>query len=441
MLEDKVSKYNIEVEHSDCMILYNALTDNLLPISYKEYSVVETLLEHLPEFYNRFPELYSAFIQSGFIINSEFNELAYIKLQNKRRVYTHNDYRITINPTLDCNLKCWYCIVDYAGAKHERERMSDETVAALNKHIEELVIRQKANTIHLDWFGGEPTIYFDEVISKVSKSAKSVTSENNVHFRQQITTNATLLNEERILQMKDFGFIIFQIPIDGNERHHNKIKFFNNKQGTYRKIIENINLISDLIPDVYIALRINYDKQTLKNISDIFPDISEKSKKCITVDFQRVWQIPCSEKERQLLKTSKEDFLAAGLRSYFWAYNPMQFRRCYADSFHYYAINYNGKVFKCTARDYGDDKVIGSLLPSGKIEWNDDLLSKYFEKSPFENEMCENCKMLPLCMGPCIQKNYEFRINKKPFRCLYENVEYSLSDYIIEAAKKRNLIQ
>ena len=439
-MNDKVSNYNIEVEHTDCMLLYNALTNALLPVSFKDYAVIETLLEHLPEFSDKYPELYAAFQRSGFIIDAEFDELSYIKLQNKRRIYTHNNYRITINPTLDCNLKCWYCSVGYTGAKYNRERMSDETVAALNSHIQILATQQKAQSILLDWFGGEPLLYYDEVISKVFAFAQPLLFANNVELQQHITTNATLLNKERILQMKDWGFISCQIPIDGNEHHHNLIKYDQDKQGTYRKVVDNINLLTELIPTIYITLRINYDKQTLKHIRDILPDFTEQSKKCILVDFQRVWQVQCTDDERNLLKMAKEEFLAAGFKSSFWAYKPRQFNCCYADSYRYYAINYNGKVFKCTARNYGDDLVIGNLQPSGRIEWNDGILSKLYEKATFENEMCKQCQMLPLCMGPCIQKNYDMRKNNTALRCLYENVEYSLSDYIVDIAKQRNLI-
>ena len=440
-MNDKVSIYNIETEHTDCMLLYNALTDKLLPTNFENYTVIEALLEHLPEFSNRFPDLYEAFKRAGFIVNSDFDELAFIKLQNKRKVFAHNNYRITINPTLDCNLKCWYCSVDYAGTKHNRERMSDETVAALNNHISSLTTQKKAHSISLDWFGGEPMLYYDEVVSKVSASAVSVASEQKVLFRQQMTTNATLLSEERIREMKDWGFYSFQIPIDGNERRHNKIKFYQDKQGTYRKIVENINLLAEIIPTVLIYLRINYDRQTLKNIQDILPDFTEKSKRCISVDFQRVWQVKCTDKERELLKDAKEYFRQAGFRSEFWAYSPNSFRRCYADSFLYYAVHYNGKVFKCTARDYNDDIAIGHLLNSGKIEWNDALLSKYFETAPFENGVCEKCKIFPLCMGPCVQKSYELRKRNEPMRCICEDVEYSLKDYVIEKARKRNLIK
>jgi uncharacterized protein len=438
---ETVSRYNIEVEHSGGMLLYNALTDKLLPISFKEYAIVETMLEHLTEFQKRYPDLYAAFRKSGFIIDSGFDELAYIKLQNKKRVYAHGNYHLTINPTLDCNLKCWYCSVGYAGTKHNREQMSDETVNALSRHVENLAVRQKAQSILLDWFGGEPMMYYDEVIRKVSELAQPIAMEHKANLSQHITTNATLLNEERIRQMKDFGFTFFQIPIDGNERRHNQVKYYPCKQGSYRDVVNNINLIADIIPNIYITLRINYDKQTLKNIRDILPDFSEKSKSHIRVDFQRIWQVPCTDKERELLHAAKEDFRAAGFQSDFWAYKPASFKRCYADSYLYYAINYNGKVFKCTARDYGDDKVIGNLQPSGQIKWNENILSKLFEKATFENEMCESCKMLPLCMGPCIQKNYEARINGTPLTCIYKNVEYSLSNYIIDMAKKRSLIQ
>ena len=438
-MEDKVSRYNIEVEHTNCMLLYNALTDALLPVSFEEYAIVETLMEHLKEFQKRYPTLYATFKRVGFIV--DFDELAYIKLQNKKRVYAHSNYHLTINPTLDCNLKCWYCSVSCAGTKHNRERMSDETVSALNNHIQDLAMHQKANSIFLDWFGGEPMMYFDEVISKVSAFVKPITEEYKIDLSQRITTNATLLNGDRIWQMKDFGFIFFQIAVDGNKRRHNMIKRYSDKKGTYSDIINNINLLTDIIPNVHITLRINYDRQTLKNIKDILPDLSEQSKKCITVDFQRVWQVPCSDNERKQLKKAKEDFDVAGFRSNFWAYKPRGFICCYADSLLYYAINYNGKVFKCTARDYSDELVLGDLQPTGKIVWNEGRLSKYFEKATFENEMCESCKMLPLCMGPCIQKNYEIRTKNQTFRCLHENVEYSLSDHIIETAKKRNLIQ
>lgn len=440
-MKDKSSRYNIEVDYKDGILLYNALTNKLLPVNFKDYSAIETLLENLSVFKDTYPDLYEAFKKSGFIVAADFDELAYIKLQNKKSVFINKDYHLTINPTLDCNLNCWYCSVNYAGAKHDRERMSDETVNSVNKHVVDLVTIQKAKSILLDWFGGEPLMYFDEVISKVSESAQRIASDHNVKFRQQITTNATLLNEDRIRKMKDSSFGFFQITIDGNECRHNQIRYYSGKQGTYRDIVNNINLLTSIIPNIHICLRINYDNQTLKNIGDIFKDFSEKCKSRITVDFQRVWQIKCTDEMKQLLKDAKEDAKSSGFHSRFWAYAPLRHRCCYADSFNHYVINYNGRIFKCTARDYGDEMVMGYLQPSGEIAWNDGIVSKLFEKATFENERCENCNILPLCMGPCIQKNYENRIRNTPLPCLFDNVEYSLASYVNEIARQRNLIE
>lgn len=83
-MNDKVSRYNIAVEYDDGVLLYNTLSNKILPISAKDYAVIETLMENLLTFQSRFPNLYVAFRHSGFIVDSDFDELAYLKLQNKR---------------------------------------------------------------------------------------------------------------------------------------------------------------------------------------------------------------------------------------------------------------------------------------------------------------------------------------------------------------------
>ena len=436
---DKISFYNIEVAYGNYILLYNTLTDSLVCFTKEEFSVIGQLLQDLQMFNGEYPLLFEELKKSGFIENENYDELEYIKLQNKRCIFANSDFHITINPTLDCNLSCWYCSVELAKVKHNGG-MTTDVVNKVIAHIHHVIIEQKATSLHLDWFGGEPLMYFNKVIEPISAYANKLVTENNVKFSQNITTNATLLNADRIWRMKELNFTRFQIPIDGNEQRHNKIKYFSNNKGTYRLVMDNINMVADIIPNVNIILRINYDRQTLNHIRDIVQDIMEKSKCHIQVDFQEVWQVSCSEKELKLLEEVKEEFRLNGLISDFWAYRPQKFYRCYADKLHQYAINYNGKVFKCTARDYGDDKVIGTLSSNGKIVWNDGLISLFFSKSTFDNERCLHCKQLPICMGPCIQKNYESRINNTPLPCVADNSQFSLTSYVVEDAKKRGLI-
>ena len=387
----KLSNYNFEVEHDEHVLLYNGLSDKLLPVSYEEFSALETLLEHLDVFEKMYPDLFNAFKKAGFIIDGDFDELAFIRLQNKKTVYNNRDYHITINPTLDCNLKCWYCSVDYAGTKHDKSHMSSETIEALKNHIISLIVDRKADSILLDWFGGEPTMFYDEVIKPISLAIIPEIEKYGINFKQQITSNGTLFNEERLREMKEFKFNFFQISTDGNEKQHNKVKYFADKSGSYKKVFENINLITDILPNAAVILRINYDKQTLKNITDIIDDLSENSKKRVSVDFQKIWQIKITDKERILLDEAKKEFEKKGLYFHFWVYKPRRFKRCYSDSFSHYVINYNAKVFKCTARDYSDNILLGTLMPSGKIEWDKKRQSDYFGYATFDNPMCEKC--------------------------------------------------
>lgn len=435
---DKVSYYNNVVYNQDNVILYNTLSDYMISLSKEEYTEIEYLLDNLDTFRSEYPDLYKAMKDNGFIINSTFDELSYIKLQNNHIVYADNYYHVIVNPTLDCNLKCWYCSTEYAKAKHNGG-MNDKTILNLKKHLYGLIKQHRVKNLYLDWFGGEPMLQFDKVIIPVSSYVKEILSDDII-YNQHMTTNATLIDEHRVFQMKDLGFTSFQIPIDGNEHRHNQVKFFTDKSSTYKRVIDSINLISSIIPNVGITLRINYDYQTLKNILDIANDISDESKKCIRIDFQKVWQIKDRINERNLLIEIKEAFNSNGFCTSFWAYTPMRFHRCYADRISNYVINYDGRIFKCAARDYGDDKVIGHLLDNGDIEWNKELLSTLFSESTFNNSRCLKCKILPICMGPCIINCHEAKLAKKTIPCIVDYAQYSFESYVIEEASKRKLI-
>jgi hypothetical protein len=43
VMNHKVSRYNIEIEHTNSMLLYNQLTDKIFNASYEDYAVIETL--------------------------------------------------------------------------------------------------------------------------------------------------------------------------------------------------------------------------------------------------------------------------------------------------------------------------------------------------------------------------------------------------------------
>jgi uncharacterized protein len=226
--------------------------------------------------------------------------------------------------------------------------------------------------------------------------------------------------------------------LDGHRERHDKIR---NRKGepSYNRIIRNINLLCEQVTDINITLRINYDNQTLKtkNITDVLYDIFEENRCRIQIDMQRVWQTT----QKTKLDTNNEDVASfvntakvAGYRYISCAGSlPVgHFYNCYASKFHYLEINYDGKIYKCTARGYNDDYVLGELLDDGSVKWNEKRLSKLYDKPTFDNPMCLDCKYLPLCWGPCPQKIVETPEEKIYNICNLKYTERPMKEKIID---------
>ncbi len=436
----KLSKYNFKVEYNDTLLLYNPLSNIIAPIKLVDKGILIKLLNNLPVFIKEKAELFTKFKDWGFIINKDFDEIDYIRLMNHKKVFISRYYRLTINPTLDCNMSCWYCTVDSAGVIRPNKRMSDAVIKNIKKHASLLIEKKLIDGIFLDWFGGEPMLYFYEVILPIASHIKDMAIKYNIPMTHHITTNGYLIDKNNLNEIKKISLNSFQITLDGNEEKHNKIRKHNGLP-TFNKIIENINLICDKIENPRITLRINYDRKTLYNISEIIPKILKHNRNKIRVSFQKVFQIgKLDEDENLLLKKVIGEFEESGFRVTYWAFRPNSYHTCYSDKFYHAVVNYDGNVYKCTARDYSENIRAGVLKNNGEIEWNYKLLSRMFSKATFENDKCLNCKLLPLCFGPCIQKTYEVLIKKAKFKCLMEDSELSIDTFIISEAKKRNLI-
>ena len=58
----------------------------------------------------------------------------------------------------------------------------------------------------------------------------------------------------------------------------------------------------------------------------------------------------------------------------------------------------------CTVRGYDERRCVGSLSEDGSVKWKGGLLSYMYTSPAFDNTKCLYCKLLPVCMGPCITK-------------------------------------
>ena len=428
----KLSKYNHYIPYRNKIIFFNAMSGALFLVEKNQYEIFNKLKNSL-ESLKKYKDFFDALEKSRFIINFSINELDIIRFRNHKDIFIDNKYILKINPTMECNFNCWYCY-----EKRIKGKMSDEVMQSIIKHVQSLVETNKISGLHLGWFGGEPLLYFDDIVYPLSKELIKIVKKYDLPFTNSITTNGYLLEENIISKLEKIEIKDYQITLDGCEDMHNKSRQTKNGFPTYRKIIDNINILCEKINNISILLRINYNDKTLNELHKIVKDINSKHKNKIKINFQRIWQT--HDKTKGLnpkLKKMYNIFNNSGLSSNCSSFNLHSGFVCYADKYHSAVINFNGNVYKCTAQDFNEENKVGFLNKDGKIEWIPELIIKRFSKATFENEMCLKCNLLPICNGFCSQKliGNKTKDDLNNSCVLYLN-EMSVEDYIINLYKE-----
>lgn len=310
-----------------------------------------------------------------------------------------SSFFLTIYPTIDCNLRCWYCY-----ESHENNAcMDNDTVLKVRKLIRNVICRKKIKNLFLSFFGGEPLLRFEEIVKPFISYTRDMCKDHNVDLYIDITSNGVLMTDDVIndlLSLELNNTPLFQITLDGNRKEHNKVKFTKNGRGTYDIIINNIkNALKAGIP---INNRLNYTQKNIDSLIDVLDEYSELTKeerKNLFVDFQQVWQDASNQSAR-----NKALKLASLYRIHSCQVRMdkrLNRGRCNNDMENQATINYNGLVYKCTAIDFKSDNAEGKLKDDGTIEWNN-RCSRRMEYR-FGNSNCHSCKIFPICHGGCSQ--------------------------------------
>lgn len=432
----KLSKYNYVLNENSKFIYFNGMTGAIFAMNEDEHKKMSSLWEDLDTFKQNYGSVFKRFIEWGFFVPVDIDEIDRLRFNNKTAVFSDKFYRLIMNPTTDCIFNCWYCDQH----SQDKGRMSDEIIDKVKKHLDYMVFIERITGLHVDWFGGEPLIYFNEVIAPISEYAMKLAGEVKIPFKNQITTNGYLLDKEMILRMKSLKLNTFQITIDGDERRHNKIRNLDGKP-SFQRIIENMVMLLENIPEAHITLRINFDDSTLmvSNFDDVFKHVPKHLRKRIFVSLQRVWQTmkknECKIDNQELIHL-RDSAINAGYgvseTSAFAVGNPI---KCYCDRLYNTVIDYDGKIYKCTART---NKEAGTLNKEGSITWNHDTMTHLYSRPPFENKQCLECKHLPICLGTCTQNHSGS--SEKPDNCTLEHAEINVESFIKSLLKRKEIL-
>ena len=382
----KLSRYNNYIKHEEKFIIYNALSKGTMLIEPLLYDLIKTAnennnIEHLLKIH---PTFYKALVSDCFIIEDKKNELEEVKrIREEVDLENTRSFRLTINPTMNCNFKCWYCYESHV----KDSKMESNNLLKVKQFIQTKISQSKTlEEFHISWFGGEPFLYYDQVIQPIIEHTDQICREHNVKLIMDFTTNGFLLNEKRASFLQQFPSSNYQITLDGGKEEHNTVRYVSENRGSYDDIVKNIKLLC--AHQLNVILRINYTKKNLgsvANIVDDFENMSPEDKKFLSVTFHKVWQ----EQDNTLGNTVNSliaYFRSKGLNAMVGGLPDNLKNPCYADKNNHAVINYNGELFKCTARDFSKENSEGFIDEQGQLIWNE----KYHKRldSKFKNKPC-----------------------------------------------------
>ncbi len=396
------SKYNVFKTFNDTVVGINLFRKMIFAIDIEKYSKICRYSNKLDRLEKDDPVLFSLMHKLGVIQTSVFDTSIYrsLLLNNRIENFNSSEYRLTINPTLNCNFSCWYCY-----ESHPKRRMSKETVTAILKFIDNLTSEKNLSKFYLDWFGGEPLLCYNTVMKQLATGAKKICTEKDILFESGMTTNGYLIKEDMIPFFEEINMQSFQITLDGAKNIHNTIRYTKANRGdSYDRIVRSIILLAEKMHPQNLALRINFTRESFSSVKDIIASFPTEVRKKITILLQQVWQDKDNGKVSiQEIEGLRLDFAEAGFLIDKEILNTKGYS-CYADKYNQAVINYDGRIFKCTAKNFEKEREDGTLTKGGEIVWSEILLPLKLSKATFENKKCMNCKYLPVCFGPCSQK-------------------------------------
>jgi uncharacterized protein len=424
MIVMRSSKYNVFFEYQGKHIGFNCYS--------REYVIIEPLLLELYSNgaqKNDFSELkdihinfYNFLVDKGFLVDDSIDEFEQVKEMSRRIDSNSSNYELIINPTMNCNFKCWYCYETHI----KDSKMDIETVAATIAFAKGIITTQEGlKNFRISFFGGEPLLYFKKVIEPILISVSALCKENDINFICGMTTNGLLIDQQMLDVCSNYGLQGFQITLDGNREQHDKVRFISEGKGSYDRIVSNIILAAK--NKRRVTVRVNISPNTLINIDDIqreFINLNEEDRAYINFDFHKVWQV--EEKIDDEIDNSRLDFKENGFKIDS-GFHDTVVNSCYADKRYQATINYNGEVFKCTARDFKNGSGEGKLNSDGSIDWNERYEKRL--NSKFNNPPCKECSILPICGGGCSQQALE-----------HEGIDYCVHDFD-ESSKVKEVIK
>ncbi len=338
-----------------------------------------------------------------FLCPASLDEVSELQGRDKQQRQTKSTFFLTIAPTLACNFRCDYCF------QHSSVTVMDERVAdALIAFSEERL--RGSERFMITWFGGEPTLCLDTVVSLQKRLAVMSVRFGVKELTSTIITNGFLLNAEMAQRLTEVGIDEAQITLDGPREIHDRRRMMSGGRGTFDRILANVEESCRIMR---IIVRINVDSQNgaaplevvdllqqrglLQHVNIYFAPVNPSNGVCADVSGRCLSTEAFAHLQVELYR----ELVRRGVyRIEYPQVAPGGY--CGAGNDHSFVVAPNGLLFKCWEElSLNPDEAIGDVFSTSRSERQQRNLDRYRNFDAFSRSGCRECAILPLCMGGC----------------------------------------
>lgn len=394
------------------LLIYNSENNAFFKVSEEIYDYIEALSKEKDTSIS--PNIKDLLIKHKIIIpdSKKYSYYNKIKLISYMERFSQNKLTLNVMPTTSCNFYCPYCFEKTKTNHTISDEIIDNLIQFINKHT-------NTKILNLMWYGGEPLLAFNKIEKILLRLEKEVSIPLKAH---SIVTNGYLFDQNVCELFKKYPLTDIQITLDGSENEHNQKRFSKTDKSTYSKILNNIDLILNELPETHVFIRVNIDEKNKASFQQIYELLHQRWKgKNISLypGFVRIE----NEEQTQMIAPS---IIENSQRNFFMEleengvgvnfYPTIRDKTCSAVRINSYIIGPEGEIYKCWNDVSNKNKIIG-YINSSRLT-NADLLAKYMvDSSIFDDAKCKDCFFFPICAGGCPQ----YRLQNK-----YENGSYNL---------------
>lgn len=347
-------------------------------------------------------------VKNKYAVIEGFDEFAALEQEYEANRQQNHSLQITVCTTLYCNFGCSYC---FQGLEKPTQKMSAKVRDAIVAYAEATL--PDRGHLGLCWYGGEP-LMGQHALFDLAERLATVASDKRASRSAFIVTNGYLLNAEIAQKLVDAGVGTAQITIDGPQELHDQRRPLLSGRGSYQQILDNI---ADVTANtaLRIVIRVNTDLENRGEIELMLLDLAERGfsrQKGVSVYFAPVeaTTVDCSGCETSNLQ--KEEFAKAEMEliELARAHNLASvgpggkfLGLCQAIRPRSIVVTPSGDVHKCWETVNQPELRHGTIFEMAEAE-RSAVSQRWLAFTPFDNEVCRQCKILPMCAGACAFK-------------------------------------